>query len=122
VILAIAVSAAAAVGAALRYLVDQVVQHQHDQTFPWGTFVINVSGSLLFGLLTGLAVRHGLPVGATAVLGVGLLGGYTTWSTYVWESVALVETGALGQAALNLFGSLAAGFAAAGIGLALGLL
>jgi fluoride exporter len=117
-ILALAVSVAAAVGAALRYLVDQVVQHQHDQTFPWGTFVINVSGSLLLGLLTGLALHHGLPAVAVTVLGVGLLGGYTTWSTYLWETLALAETGTTGEAALNLVGSLVVGFAAAGVGLA----
>jgi fluoride exporter len=117
-ILALAVSVAAAVGAALRYLIDQVVQHQHDQTFPWGTFVINVSGSLLLGLLTGLALHHGLPAVAVTVLGVGLLGGYTTWSTYLWETLALAETGTTGEAALNLVGSLVVGFAAAGVGLA----
>lgn len=118
-ILALAVSVAAAVGAALRYLVDQVVQHQHDQTFPWGTFVINVSGSLLLGLLTGLALHHGLPAVVVTVVGVGLLGGYTTWSTYLWETLALAETGAMGEAALNLVGSLVVGCTAAGVGLAL---
>jgi CrcB protein len=117
-ILALAVSVAAAVGAALRYLIDQVVQHQHDQTFPWGTFVINISGSLLLGLLTGLALHHGLPAVAVTVLGVGLLGGYTTWSTYLWETLALAETGTMGEAVLNLVGSLVVGFAAAGVGLA----
>lgn len=121
-ILAVAVGVAAAVGAALRYLVDQIVQHQHDQTFPWGTFVINVSGSLLLGLTVGLASHHGLPTVAATVIGVGVLGGYTTWSTYLWESVALAETGAVSQAALNVFGSLAAGLAAAAAGFGLALL
>src|SRR3954454_9736001 len=114
--LALAVSVAAAVGAALRYLVDQVVQHQHDQTVPWGTFVVNISGSLLLGLLTGLALHHELPAAVTTVLGVGLLGGYTTWSTYLWESLALAETGTIGQAALTVVATLAAGFAAPGAG------
>jgi fluoride exporter len=122
VILAIAIGVAAAFGAAARYVVDQVIQHQHDQTFPWGTFVINVSGSLLLGLTIGLASHHGLPTIAATVIGVGLLGGYTTWSTYLWESVALAETGAVSQAALNVFGSLAAGFAAAAAGFGLALL
>jgi CrcB protein len=120
--LAVAVAVAAAAGAVLRYLVDQVVQHQHDQTFPWGTFVINVSGSLLLGLTTGLATHHGLPTVAATVIGVGLLGGYTTWSTYVWESLALAGSGAIGRAALNLLGSLAVGFAAAAAGFGLALL
>lgn len=120
-ILAIAVGVAAALGAAGRYLVDQVVQHQHDQTFPWGTFVINVTGSFLLGLTTGWAAHHGLPAVPTTLIGVGFLGGYTTWSTYLWESLALAEAGAIGTAALNVVGSLAAGFAAAagGFGVAL---
>src|SRR3954451_15538319 len=104
--LALAVSVAAAVGAALRYLLDQVVQHQHDQAFPWGTFVINVSGSLLLGLVAGWALDGGLPLAATTVVGAGLLGAYTPWSTYLWETFALEESGARVQAALNLVGSL----------------
>jgi len=122
VILALAVGVAAALGAALRYLVDQVVQHQHDQAFPWGTAVINVSGSLLLGLTLGLAAHHGLPPVPATLIGVGLLGGYTTWSTYLWESLALAEGGALGQAALNIVGSLAAGLAAAAAGAGLALM
>ncbi len=120
--LAIAVSLAAALGAVCRYLLDQVVQHQHDQTFPWGTFVINVSGSLLLGLVTGLSIHHGLPKVPTTVIGVGFAAGYTTWSTYVWESLALAETGALVEAGANLIGSLIVGFGAAAAGFALALL
>jgi CrcB protein len=119
VTLVLAIGGAAALGAVCRYLLDQVVQHQHDQSFPWGTFVVNVSGSLLLGLVTGLATSHGLPAVPTAVLGTGFLGGYTTWSTYLWESLALAEGGAPGQAALNLLGSLAAGLAAAAAGFGL---
>jgi CrcB protein len=122
VILALAVGAAAALGAVCRYLVDQVVSHQHDQLFPWGTFLVNVSGSLLLGLTAGLAAHHGLPSVPTAVVGAGFLGGYTTWSTYLWETLALAETGAVRQAALNLVGSLGVGLAAAAAGLGLALL
>jgi CrcB protein len=120
VILLLAVAGAAGLGAVCRYLLDRLVQHQHDQAFPWGTFVINVSGSLLLGLTTGLVSSHGLPAGPAAVVGAGFLGGYTTWSTYLWESLSLAGTGAQGRAALNLLGSLAAGLlaAAAGLGLA----
>ena len=88
-LLALVVGVAASVGAVCRYLLDQVVQHQHDQSFPWGTFMINVSGSFLLGLVTGWAAHAGLPRTTATVLGVGLLGGYTTWSTYLWESFAL---------------------------------
>ena len=120
-ILALEIGLAAAGGAMGRYLLDQVIQHQHDMIFPWGTFVINVLGSFVLALTTGLAAHHGLPAGLTIVIGVGLCGGFTTWSTYCWESLATAETGALGQASLNIFGSLAAGFAAAAAGLAIAL-
>jgi CrcB protein len=120
--LTLAVGVAAAVGAACRYLLDQIVQHQHDQTFPWGTFVINVSGSLLLGLVTGLSIHHGLPKVPTTVIGVGFAGGYTTWSTYMWESLALAETGALYEASVNVLGSLVVGLAAAAAGFGLALL
>lgn len=115
----LAVALAAGLGAVCRYVLDQVVQHQHDQTFPWGTFVINVTGSLLLGLVLGLATHHGLPAVPAAVVGSGFLGGYTTWSTYLWESLSLAETRAWGAASLNLLGSLAAGLAAAAVGLGL---
>ena len=121
-ILAVALGLAAALGAVCRYLVDQIVQHQHDQTFPWGTFVINVSGSLLLGLSTGLALHHGLPPVPTALIGVGFLGGYTTWSTFLWETLALAEAGAVRQATANVVGSLAVGLAAAAAGFGLALL
>jgi CrcB protein len=114
-----AVGAAAALGAMARYVVDQVIQHQHDMTFPVGTFVINVVGSFVLGLVTGLAAHHGLPQVATTLVGIGVCGGFTTWSTYCWETLALAETGALAEASLNILGSLAAGFAAAAAGLGL---
>jgi CrcB protein len=118
--LAIAVTLAAGVGAMARYLVDQIVQHQHDRAFPWGTFLINVSGTFLLGLSTALAAHHGLSPHVAAVIGIGFCGGFTTWSTYCWETLALAETGSLGPAALNVVGSLLVGFAAAAAGLALG--
>ena len=101
-ILAVAVGLAAAVGAACRYLLDQVIQHQHDRTFPWGTFTINVSGSLLLGFVLSMAEHHGLTSNATTIIGVGFAGGYTTWSTLMWESLALGESGALAESAAAL--------------------
>lgn len=113
------VSLAAGVGAVLRYLVDQVVQHRTRGEFPYGTLLINTSGSLLLGVITGLALHHGLPETPTLVIGAGFAGGYTTLSTWAWETVALAETGALLQAGLNILGSFAAGLAAAAAGLGL---
>ena len=112
----------AAVGAPLRYVVDQTVQHRRRGAFPAGTVTINLSGSLVLGLLTGLAAHHGLAPQALTVLGTGLLGGYTTFSTFSYETVRLLEEGAVVAAAVNVAGSLALGLAAAAAGLGLALL
>ena len=110
---------AAATGALLRYLLDGMIADRTEGTFPWGTFVINVSGSLLSGFLTGLALYHAFPATPKVVLVTGFCGAYTTFSTFTFETVRLIEESALTEAALNLGGSLVAGTIAAGIGLAL---
>jgi len=120
--LTLGVALAAGVGAVLRYVVDQLVQHRSRGDFPYGTLVVNISGSLLLGLVTGLALHHGLGSDATIVLGVGLAGGYTTLSTWAWETLALAESGDVLEAGVNIAGSFAAGLAAAAAGLGLALL
>lgn len=117
--LTLAVALAAALGAACRYTLDIAVQRRHRSVLPWGTFAVNVSGSLALGLVVGLATHHGLGTRWVDVLGTGWLGGYTTWSTFAWESFALAEQRRLGAAALNVGGSLGLGLLAAGLGLAL---
>ena len=89
--------------------------------FPFGTLVVNLTGSLVLGLVTGLSVHHGLADGTTAELSAGFCGGYTTWSTYAYESLAHGEAGNLLAASANLVGSGGLGLvaAAAGFGLAL---
>jgi CrcB protein len=110
---------AGAIGAPTRYLVDDFVTRRHPGAFPWGTLVINISGSLILGVVTGLALYHGLgPIPKTAI-GVGFCGAYTTFSTFSYETVRLVETGSLGPAFANALGSVFAGLAAAALGLAL---
>jgi CrcB protein len=113
------VALAAGLGAVLRYLVDQVVQHRARGDFPFGTVIVNISGSFLLGLTTGLALHHGLGTTAAVVIGTGLAGGYTTLSTWAWETIALAESGQTWQAAVNVVGSFAAGIAAAAAGLGL---
>ncbi len=99
---------AAGAGAVLRYLVDRAVPAHH---FPRGTIVVNTTGSFLLGLLVGGDVGP--------VLSVGLLGGYTTLSTFAVETVALVERGRRGAALLNVALSAVLGLAGAWGGLAL---
>jgi fluoride exporter len=114
------VAAASAVGAVARYVVDQWVQSRHEQPFPWGTFVVNVSGTFLFALLVAAGSGHHIGTRAVLLGTVGFASGYTTWSTYVWESLALAENGALLQGALNVVGSVAAGLVAAAAGFGVG--
>lgn len=108
-----------AIGAPARYLIDGWVQDRVSGVFPWGTFVINVTGSLLLGVITGLALYHGLGDLPKIAIGTGFCGAYTTFSTFSYETVRLVEEGSVGLAAGNAFGSVAAGLAAAAVGLAI---
>jgi CrcB protein len=108
-----------AVGAPARYLADGFVQSRARGVFPWGTFAINVSGSFLLGVLTGAALYHGLgPLPKTA-LGTGFCGAYTTFSTFSYETVRLVEEGSVLAASANMVASVVVGLVAAAAGIAL---
>lgn len=117
--LTLAVVAAAALGAALRFLVDRAVHHVRSWSLPAGTMVVNATGSFGLGLVLGLAAHHGMGTDTSAVLGIGLCGGYTTWSTYCWEMLALARDGAVVEAGVTLAVGLLGGLAAAAAGLAL---
>ena len=115
----LALVAAGAVGAPARYLVESYIRRRTGAGFPWGTLVVNTSGSLLLGLLTGLGLYHAFPETPRLVLGTGFCGAYTTFSTFTFETVRLIEEGALNQAFRYALGTLVVGTAAAGAGLAL---
>lgn len=117
--LALLVSIAAGLGAVARYLLDTVIQHRHRGNFPLGTLTINLVGSFVLGFVTGLATHHGLSSRTMIVVGVGFCGGFTTFSTWMWESLVLVQTRAVRAAMLNTFGTLLLGLVAAGAGLGL---
>ena len=85
--LALVVAVAGGAGAVLRALVIHHVSVRRADPLPLGTMLVNASGSLLLGLLTGLSIYHGLGSHLLAVIGVGLCGGYTTWSTASWETI-----------------------------------
>jgi CrcB protein len=118
-VLILALVIGGAVGAPSRLVVDEVVQRRGAGVFPWGTFVINVTGSFVLGVVTGLVLYHGLGNVPRALIGTGFCGAYTTFSTFSYETVRLVEEGSLGAAVGNVAGSVAAGLAAAALGLAL---
>ncbi|TWV53928.1 fluoride efflux transporter CrcB [Streptomyces misionensis] len=113
------VVAGAAVGAPLRYLTDRAVQSRHDTVFPWGTFTVNVVGSLVLGLVTGAVVAGGMSSDAQLLIGTGLCGALTTYSTFSYETLRLAETGARFFAAANVVASVVAGLGAAFTGAAL---
>ncbi|MFD3656298.1 fluoride efflux transporter CrcB [Streptomyces sp. NPDC058620] len=105
-----------AVGAPLRYLTDRAVQARHGSglpyVFPWGTFTVNAVGSLLLGVLTGAAVSEPL----YALVGTGLCGALTTYSTFSYETLRLAEGGRVFLAAANVVGSLLVGLGAVFLG------
>lgn len=116
---AVLVFLGAAVGAPLRYLTDLLVRRRHDSVFPWGTCAANVAGCLLLGLVTGAASSGAVPEEVRLLVGTGLCGALTTYSTFSWETLRLAEEGAALFAVLNAVGSVAAGLGSAFAGAAL---
>jgi CrcB protein len=109
----------AAVGAPLRYLTDRSVQTRHDSVFPWGTFAVNVAGSTVLGVLAGAAAAGAASSHVQLLIGTGLCGALTTYSTFSYETLRLTEDGARFYAVVNVVGSLAAGLGAAFTGTAI---
>ena len=113
--LALAIAVAGGLGAGVRYLLDSSVPARIRSRFPWGIFVVNLSGSFALGVLTGLALED--PV--AGVWAVGFLGGYTTFSTASYDSVRLLRERRIGAALLNGPGMLIACVALATLGILL---
>lgn len=113
------VGLAGSVGALARFVVDGVIRSVMPGTVPVGTIVINITGSLVLGVLTGLVVFHAAPSTVTLVAGTGFCGGYTTFSTASFETVRLLQQGQLRAAGLNGAVTLLGALAAAAGGLAL---
>jgi CrcB protein len=109
------------VGAPSRYLLDRAINRRIESDLPWGTFLVNISGSFLLGLLTGLSLSNHLSPLTNALLGTGFCGAYTTFSTFTFETIRLFEVGQILDATLNAFVSLLVGLLGAGAGLAIGL-
>ncbi len=115
------------VGAAARFMVDGEIRARHSGGFPWGTFVVNVTGSFLIGVFSTLfftLARYGVP-GEVALmvqfaLTAGLCGGFTTFSTATVESVRLAQSGRMRLALANTLGTLLLTVLAAGLGVAVG--
>ena len=110
---AVLVIAAGALGAALRYLVDSALHRGGEPRLRWATLVVNVSGSFALGLLVGAGPRW------TAVAGTGLLGGYTTFSTYAVEAAEQVADGARRLAIVTTLAHVVCAMLAAAAGVAI---
>ena len=106
-----------AIGAGARHLVGQVMLARLGPGFPWWTLSINIVGSLLMGLLIGWLALRGGSDAARLFLGVGILGGFTTFSSFSMEFWLLFERGQVAQAAAYVLGSVVVGIAACGLGL-----
>ena len=113
------VIAGAAVGAPLRYLSDRAIQTRHDTVFPWGTFTVNVLGSLILGIVTGAVTAGGASPQVQLALGTGFCGALTTYSTFSYETLRLLEDDARLFAAANVVASIVAGLGAAFLGVAI---
>ncbi len=115
----VAVAAGGAIGASARYLVAQMLASKGETFWPWYTFAANISGAFLLGIVVTLSVERGtLSEPWLLFLGVGVLGGYTTFSTFSYETLDLLREGLYTQAATYSIGSLALGVAAAALGVA----
>lgn len=107
-----------AVGAPLRYACDVLVQSRHGSAFPWGTFTVNVLGSLVLGVTAAAVVGLVAPAWVLTLVGTGLCGAFTTFSTFGFETVRLLEEGAILTAVANGVASLAVGLGACAAGFA----
>jgi len=112
------VALGAAIGAPARYLTDRTVQARHDSVFPWGTLTVNVVASLLLGVLAGAA--DAVSPALALALGTGFCGALSTYSTFSYETLRLLETRARFLAAANVVVALVAGFGAVALGWTVG--
>ncbi len=117
---AVLVALGASVGAPLRYLVDRWLQLRTESDLPWGTFTVNVTGSLILGALAGMVAVGTVGSGVAAAVGTGFCGALTTFSSFGYETVRMLEEGSWGAALVNVSATLAVGLVAvtAGWGLA----
>ncbi len=117
----VGIAVAGAVGALARYGVEGLVSNRWPTAFPWGTFVVNVTGSFVLAVVfVATTERFTIDPWLRSTLTIGLLGAYTTFSTLSLESYRLIEDGSVGLALANTLGSVAAGLAAVYLGVVVG--
>ena len=119
-VLVIVVGLAGALGALSRYLLGRFISERATTQFPLGTFIINISGAFVIGLLFALVTHKHMSPAVQLTLATGFLGGYTTFSTMSWEGVQLVRGGSTLVSFLYLGGSILLGLLAAALGIVVG--
>ena len=113
----VGVALGGALGASARYGLDRAIEARSDSVFPWATFVINLSGCFLIGLVSATLIdRHHVPAWIRVGLVLGVIGGYTTFSTYAQEALDLVDARDLAEAVVYIGGSVLLGIAAVYLG------
>ena len=116
----LAISIGAVLGANARFLLGGWVLDRMGAEFPYGTLLINVSGSFVIGLVYALIEKHGAPDWVRPLVIVGFLGAYTTFSTFSLDTLAMAERGAWLAAGAYIVGSVTASLAAVWLGVTLG--
>ena len=117
----VGVALGGALGASARYALDRLIEHRTDAVFPWSTFTINLTGCFAIGLVSATLIdRHHLPAWLRIGLVMGVIGGYTTFSTYAQESLDLVDAHDVLEAVLYIGGSVMLGVLAVYAGRTLG--
>lgn len=106
------------IGSVMRYLVQLFVERDMSSTFPWGTFVANIAGSFIIGVVFALAQKGNLLSAEWRLfLAVGICGGFTTFSAFAYNNLTMLKDGVYGQFILNVGGSLFFGLLAVYLGM-----
>jgi CrcB protein len=117
----VGVALGGALGASSRYLLDTLIERNVSSIFPWATFTINITGCLVIGICEATLVdRHDVPAWVRVGIVMGVIGGYTTFSTFAQESLQLFDARDVGVGLLYTVGSVVTGVAAAYLGSRLG--
>lgn len=106
-----------AIGSSLRYLIGNLIALRHPSKFHWGTLLINLTGSFILGIIYGLPLVGNTGNLITKFVGVGILGAYTTFSTFGYETIRLIESKQLRLAALYVISSVVGGTSLAYLGI-----
>jgi len=113
----IAIGTGSFIGAVSRYLLSQIIHTKLSMAFPWGTLIVNIVGCFLIGIIFGLSDRANLPQEWRLFLATGLIGGFTTYSAFSFETMSMLREGQLWYASAYVLASIVVGLIATFIGI-----